>query len=183
MGQPDKHLPCHSGRSSTAHQFEPGRIRLADHRRSPGRAQGRTRPGIDVVSINPDGITIRSGERIPTGHASECTGMRANPLTRVFPVETDRLGRVAVDEFMRVNGLGDRPSIRPCSRFAPRFRWAMAFSASAQPSARTVPLNTSRRCRSGAKSSEDCASSISVATRLTPSPVLATETCGFPARI
>ena len=79
--------------------------------------------------------------------------------------------------------LGDRPSIRPCSRLAPRFRWAMAVSASAQPSAHTVPLNTSRHCRSGAKSSEDCASSISVATRLTPSPVLATETCGFPARL
>ena len=82
-----------------------------------------------------------------------------------------------------VKSLGDRPSIRLCSRFAPRFRGAMAFSASAQPSARTVPLKTSRRCRSGAKSSADCASSRSVATRLTPSPVLATETCGFPARI
>jgi hypothetical protein len=44
------------------------------------------------------------------------------------------------------------------------------------------PLNLPRRCRSGAKSSEDCGSNISVATRPIPSPVLATETCGFPAR-
>jgi hypothetical protein len=79
--------------------------------------------------------------------------------------------------------LGACPSIIPCSRFATGFCWASAWSASAQTSARTIPLNTSRRCRSGAKSSEDCASSISVATRLTPSPILATETCGFPARI
>ena len=44
--------------------------------------------------------------------------------------------------------------------------------------AHSPPLNSLRRGSRGAKSSEDCASSISVATRLTPSPVLATETCG-----
>jgi len=38
------------------------------------------------------------------------------------------------------------------------------------------PLNSSRRCRSGAKSSEDCGSSRSVATRPTLSPVLVTKT-------
>jgi NADH dehydrogenase len=31
--------------------------------------------------------------------------MRANALTRLFPVEPDRFGRIAVDEFMRVRGL------------------------------------------------------------------------------
>ena len=47
---------------------------------------------------------------------------------------------------------------------------------------RTIPLNLPRRCRSGARSSKDCGSSISVATRPTLSPGLATETCGSLAR-
>jgi hypothetical protein len=78
--------------------------------------------------------------------------------------------------------LGACPNICSCSRMAAGFRWALAFSASAQPCARTIPLNLPRRCRSGARSSKDCGSSISVATRPTLSPGLATETCGFPAR-
>jgi NADH dehydrogenase len=34
-----------------------------------------------------------------------CAGMRANPLTRLFPIERDRFGRVPVDEFLRVRGV------------------------------------------------------------------------------
>ena len=79
-------------------------------------------------------------------------------------------------------GLGACPNICSCSRMAAGFRWALAFSASAQPCARTIPLNLPRRCRSGARSSKDCGSSISVATRPTLSPGLATETCGSLAR-
>src|SRR5208282_2512608 len=81
-----------------------------------------------------------------------------------------------------LDGLGACPNICSCSRMAAGFRWALAFSASAQPCARTIPLNRPRRCRSGARSSKDCGSSISVATRPTLSPGLAIETCGFPAR-
>jgi NADH dehydrogenase len=33
--------------------------------------------------------------------------MRANPLTRLFPVERDRLGRIPVDAFMRVQGVAN----------------------------------------------------------------------------
>ena len=36
-----------------------------------------------------------------------CAGMRANPLTRLFPIEPDRFGRIPVDEFMRVKGLAN----------------------------------------------------------------------------
>src|SRR5271157_5155124 len=79
-------------------------------------------------------------------------------------------------------GLGACPNICSCSRMAAGFRWALAFSASAQPCARTIPLNLPRRCRSDARSSKHCGSSISVATRPTLSPGLATETCGFLAR-
>ena len=81
-----------------------------------------------------------------------------------------------------VAALGACPNICSCSRMAAGFRWALAFSASAQPCARTIPLNLPRRCRSGARSSKDCGSSRSVATRPTLSPGLATETCGSLAR-
>src|SRR5271157_1976666 len=98
----------------------------------------------------------------------------------------DDMPKLSLDEFRRYGFamLGACPSICLCSRIAPGFRWALAFSATAPAlGAHYPPLNSSRRCRSGAKSSEDCGSSRSVATRPTPSPVLVTKTCGFPARI
>jgi NADH dehydrogenase len=64
-----------------------------------------TRLGIEVVSINPTGIILKSGENIPAATVVWCAGMRANPLTRLFPVEPDRFGRIPVDEFMRVKGV------------------------------------------------------------------------------
>ena len=63
--------------------------------------------GIDVASINQEGLTLTSGEAIPAGTVVWCAGMRANPLTRLFPVELDRFGRIPVDEFMRVKGVAN----------------------------------------------------------------------------
>jgi NADH dehydrogenase len=65
------------------------------------------RLGIDVVSLSPAGMTLRSGEEIPAATVVWCAGMRANPLTQLFPVERDRLGRMPVDEFMRVSGMAN----------------------------------------------------------------------------
>ncbi len=64
-----------------------------------------TRLGVEVVSISPKGAILKSGEEIPAATVVWCTGMRANPLTRLLPVEADRSGRVAVDEFLRVTGI------------------------------------------------------------------------------
>ncbi len=66
-----------------------------------------TRPGIDIASISPSGVTLASAEEIPAATVVWCAGMRANPLARLFPVERDRSGRIAVDEFMRVRGVAD----------------------------------------------------------------------------
>jgi NADH dehydrogenase len=66
-----------------------------------------TRVGIDVVSIDADGLTLRSGEVIPAATVVWCAGMQANPLTRLFPVERDRCGRLPVDEFLRVRGVAN----------------------------------------------------------------------------
>jgi NADH:quinone reductase (non-electrogenic) len=100
----------------------PCRVILADHQPQIGSDMGEsarpvieealaalgveTRPGVEVVSVTPSGIALRSGEEIDAATVVWCAGMRANPLTRSFPVETDRLGRIGVDEFMRVNGIG-----------------------------------------------------------------------------
>lgn len=66
-----------------------------------------TRLGIDVAAIGPSGMTLRSGEEIPAATVVWCAGMRANPLTRLFPVEADRSGRIPVDEFLRVRGVAN----------------------------------------------------------------------------
>jgi NADH dehydrogenase len=99
----------------------PFRIILADHRPFVGSDMGEsarpviqdalaalgieTRLGIDVVSIDPAGLTLRSGESIAAATVVWCAGMEAHPLTRLFAAEHDRFGRVAVDEFMRVKAV------------------------------------------------------------------------------
>jgi NADH dehydrogenase len=50
-------------------------------------------------------VILKSGEGIPASTVVWCAGMRANPLTRLFPVERDRFGRIPVDAFMRVTGV------------------------------------------------------------------------------
>src|SRR5262249_2164044 len=66
-----------------------------------------TRLGIEIVAIGPSGVTLKSGEEIPAATLVWCAGMRANPLTQLFPVEHDRFGRIPVDAFMRVNGVAN----------------------------------------------------------------------------
>lgn len=99
----------------------PIRVILADHKPHVGSDMGEsarpvikealtslgveTRVGIEVVSVGPTGLTLRSGEEIPAATVVWCAGMRASPLTRFFPVELDRFGRLPVDEFLRVKGV------------------------------------------------------------------------------
>lgn len=108
---------------SQAGLTHPCRVILADHKPFVGSDMGEsarpvieealaalgveTRPGINVVSIDPAGITLKSGERIDAATVIWCAGMRANPLTRLIPVECDSFGRLPVDEFMRVKGVPD----------------------------------------------------------------------------
>ncbi len=64
-----------------------------------------TRTGVSITAIASSGITLDSGEVIPAATVIWCAGMTANPLTRCFPVDRDRWGRIPVDEFMRVKGV------------------------------------------------------------------------------
>lgn len=66
-----------------------------------------TRTGCGVVAVDRDSVTLDSGEVIPSTTLVWCAGMRANPLTEQLPVPRDRLGRVTVDDYLRVVGVAD----------------------------------------------------------------------------
>ena len=99
----------------------PCRIILADHRSLVGSDMGEsarpvieealialgieTRLEVNVVSIDPAGLTLASGQFVPAATVVWCAGMRANSLTGLLPVDRDRFGRIAVDEFMRVKAV------------------------------------------------------------------------------
>jgi len=103
------------------HGTEPVRVILADSSPAIGSDMGEqamavinkamaalgveTRTGIAVAAVDAAGVTLADGEKIPTPTVVWCAGMQANGLGHLLPVEKDRQGRVAVDEFMRVKGL------------------------------------------------------------------------------
>jgi NADH:ubiquinone reductase (H+-translocating) len=62
-------------------------------------------PGVSVAAIDADGATLSTGERIQAATIVWCAGMQAHPLTARFPVERDRLGRLPVEEFLKVKGM------------------------------------------------------------------------------
>ena len=99
------------------------RVILADHQPRVGSDMGEgacdvieealaslgvaTRTGVAISAIDRSGATLSTGEKIAAATIVWSAGMRANPLTELFPVRRDRFGRVAVDLFMRVEGMCD----------------------------------------------------------------------------
>lgn len=63
------------------------------------------RGGVSVASVDAAGATLASGERIEAETIVWCAGMRAHPLTAALPVARDRLGRLPVDSFLKIEGL------------------------------------------------------------------------------
>lgn len=63
------------------------------------------RGGVSIVAVDARGATLEGGERIEAATVVWCAGMRAHPLTRAFPVERDRLGRLPVDPTLKIAGL------------------------------------------------------------------------------
>jgi NADH dehydrogenase len=64
-----------------------------------------TRLGEEVTEVGADGLTLSTGERIAAATIIVTTGLRANPLAAALPVERDELGRLPVDDFLRVAGV------------------------------------------------------------------------------
>ncbi|WP_280239832.1 NAD(P)/FAD-dependent oxidoreductase [Nocardia abscessus] len=98
-----------------------------------------TRLGVGVVAIDERGVTLSSGEVVTAATVVWCAGMRANPLTADFGVDRDRLGRLPVDDHLRVCGVpgvfaaGDvaaakmddeHMSVMSCQHSRPMGRWA-----------------------------------------------------------
>ena len=61
--------------------------------------------GVRVAAVDEHGVMLSSGERVPAATVVWCAGMRASPLTAQLPVERDRLGRLPVDDYLRVIGV------------------------------------------------------------------------------
>lgn len=98
-----------------------------------------TRLNVRVGAIDAAGITLDTGESIPTATVVWCGGMRASPLAAMLPAERDKLGRLAVDHCMRVEGLdgvfaagdvaaclidGEHPTVMSCQFARPMGRFA-----------------------------------------------------------
>jgi NADH:ubiquinone reductase (H+-translocating) len=64
-----------------------------------------TRTGVSVAAVNKDDVSLSTGEQLAAATVVWCAGMRASPLTEQLPVARDRLGRVAVDDYLRVIGV------------------------------------------------------------------------------
>ncbi|OBJ61677.1 NADH dehydrogenase [Mycobacterium sp. 1423905.2] len=64
-----------------------------------------TMTGVGVAAVDGQSVLLSSGEEIPTRTVVWCAGMRASSLTEQLPVVRDRLGRVGVDDYLRVVGV------------------------------------------------------------------------------
>lgn len=64
-----------------------------------------TLTGVGVTAVDEASVTLSSGTVIPAATVVWCAGMRANPLTGQFGVPCDRLGRLPVDDYLRVEGV------------------------------------------------------------------------------
>ncbi|OBK73992.1 NAD(P)/FAD-dependent oxidoreductase [Mycobacterium sp. 1274761.0] len=65
----------------------------------------QTITGVGVTSVDAQGVTLSDGAVIPAATIVWCAGMRANPLTARLGVPVDRLGRLFVDDYLRVEGV------------------------------------------------------------------------------
>ena len=61
--------------------------------------------GVKASELDAGGVTLDDGERIASRTVIVTTGMRANPLAGQLGVERDELGRLPVDETLRVVGV------------------------------------------------------------------------------
>ncbi|SOJ55376.1 NADH dehydrogenase-like protein [Mycobacterium simulans] len=64
-----------------------------------------TRTGVSVAAVGRGGLSLSSGEQLAAATVVWCAGMRASSLTEHLPVDRDRLGRVEVDDYLRVIGV------------------------------------------------------------------------------
>lgn len=96
-------------------------------------------PGASLKAVDGQGVELADGTRIEAATVIWCGGMRASELASQFNVPLDELGRLPVDEFLRVQGVpnvfaagdcarllidGERPSVMSCQHGRPMGRYA-----------------------------------------------------------
>jgi NADH dehydrogenase len=147
-------LPAMLAETFAAHTLTP-RVILIDRSPSVGSDMGasaqpiieaaldqtrvETMLSVGVVAIDERAVTLSSGAVLAAATVVWSAGMRANPLTAEFGVDRDRLGRLPVDDFLRVGGVpavfaaGDvavakmddeHMSVMSCQHSRPMGRWA-----------------------------------------------------------
>jgi NADH dehydrogenase len=147
-------LPAMLADTFAAHTVTP-RVILIDHNPFVGSDMGlsarpiieaalaqtgiETKLGVGVAAVDERTVALSSGEVLAAATVVWCAGMRANPLTADFGVDRDRLGRLAVDDYLRVCGVpavfaaGDvaaakvddeHMSVMSCQQARPMGRWA-----------------------------------------------------------
>ena len=67
----------------------------------------QSRLGVSVTAVDEARVTLSTGEVLGAATVVWCAGMRANPLTADLGVACDRLGRVPVDDYLRVVDVPD----------------------------------------------------------------------------
>jgi NADH:quinone reductase (non-electrogenic) len=97
------------------------------------------RTGVTVARVAKNAVSLSSGEQIEAATLIWCAGMRASSLTAQLPVTRDRLGRVTVDDYLRVRGVvgvfaagdvaaaqmdDDHVSVMSCQHSRPMGRYA-----------------------------------------------------------
>ncbi len=68
-------------------------------------ARVETRLGVELAEAGADFAVLSDGERIATATIVVTAGLRANKLAEALAVERDELGRLPVDEMLRVTGV------------------------------------------------------------------------------
>ena len=97
------------------------------------------RPGLSLAAVDAGGARFADGERIDAATIVWCAGLQAHPLAARLATDRDRLGRVRVDEFLRISGCeaefaagdacwlpidGVHPSVMSCQHGRPMGRFA-----------------------------------------------------------
>ncbi|MDO4254476.1 MAG: FAD-dependent oxidoreductase [Kocuria sp.] len=73
------------------------------------------RQGVSVAALDDRGVTLTDGSIIPSATVIWTAGMRASALTEMVPGRRDSLGRLKVDEFLRVVGVADVYATGDCA--------------------------------------------------------------------
>jgi NADH dehydrogenase len=81
---------------------------LAERARVKLRREGiEIRTGTRVTRVLPGAVDVAGGERIAVGITVWAAGVKGHPALAELPVERDKLGRIIVDDHMRVPGHPD----------------------------------------------------------------------------